>query len=125
MTDPCKPQAGRLPNFDALASKFFTAVDDVKKSVVEEAKALLASNASESAQYYFRVMEKQLNGPAGYLEKELNRWVAPCTSLCSSSDRAPTSSHIQRYHQRTRVIPLSFHQAGVVAEEAEPFAIQT
>ncbi|SJL09780.1 related to protein disulfide-isomerase A6 precursor [Armillaria ostoyae] len=66
-------KAGRLPNFDALASKFFAAADDLKKSVVEEAKALLASNASKSAQYYFRVMEKQVNGPAGYLEKELNR----------------------------------------------------
>ncbi|KAK0223361.1 protein disulfide isomerase [Armillaria fumosa] len=66
-------KAGRLSDFDALASEFFAAADDVKKSVVKEAKALLASNASESAQYYFRVMEKQLNGPAGYLEKELNR----------------------------------------------------
>ncbi|KAF9030941.1 disulfide isomerase [Hymenopellis radicata] len=67
-------QAGRLGDFDALASKLLVAAEDAKDAIVEEARALLAAaNVTPSAQYYLRVMEKQIQGAGGYIEKELNR----------------------------------------------------
>ncbi len=73
-------KAGRLGEFDVLASKLLVAVEDAKDTIVDEARALLAAaNSTPSAQYYLRVMEKQIQGAGGYIEKELNRYVShPC-----------------------------------------------
>ncbi|KAJ7475860.1 thioredoxin-like protein [Mycena latifolia] len=65
-------QAGRLPEFDALAGKFFGAVGDVRASLLKEAAALAAS-AGVVSNHYLRVMEKLVNGTEGYLEKETKR----------------------------------------------------
>ncbi|KAJ7756451.1 protein disulfide isomerase [Mycena maculata] len=65
-------QAGRHPEFDALASKFFVAVGDARASLLEEASALAAS-AGVASKHYLRVMEKLVNGTEGYLEKETKR----------------------------------------------------
>jgi protein disulfide-isomerase A6 len=66
--------AGRLPEFDALASKFFTAASSARESVYQEALAL-AGAGQASGKHYLRVMEKVVNGTEGYLEKEAKRCV--------------------------------------------------
>ncbi|KAJ7494745.1 protein disulfide isomerase [Mycena galericulata] len=65
-------KAGRLPEFDALASKFFVAAGDARASLLKDAAALAAS-AGAVSHHYVRVMEKLANGTEGYLEKEAKR----------------------------------------------------
>lgn len=61
-----------MPEFDSLASKFFSAASDARHSVYEEA-ALLAESAGASSQHYLRVMQKVVNGTEDYLTKESAR----------------------------------------------------
>ncbi|KAF8349122.1 thioredoxin-like protein [Amanita rubescens] len=61
-----KRAAGRLPEFDSLAQKFFEAATDAKKAVYQEALSL-AKN------HYLKVMDKIVNGAAEYIEKESKR----------------------------------------------------
>ncbi|KAF8638249.1 hypothetical protein AX17_002271 [Amanita inopinata Kibby_2008] len=66
-------EAGRVPEFDALASKFFAAAAaDAKGAIYKEAVAL-AKGSEAKAQHYLKVMEKVVNGSAGYIEKESKR----------------------------------------------------
>jgi len=65
-------QAGRLPEFDALASKFFSATGAARDAVYKEASAL-AAQVGPAASHYLRVMEKVVNGTEDYLTKESKR----------------------------------------------------
>ncbi|EJD06698.1 protein disulfide isomerase [Fomitiporia mediterranea MF3/22] len=65
-------EAGRIPEFDALAAKFFAAVSDVRSSILDEATAL-AKGAGAAAQHYLKVMSKVVNGSEEYLQKESAR----------------------------------------------------
>ncbi|KAJ7170695.1 protein disulfide isomerase [Mycena crocata] len=65
-------QAGRLAEFDALATKFFAAAGDARATLLKDAAALAAS-AGVVSKHYIRVMEKLVNGTEGYLEKETKR----------------------------------------------------
>ncbi|KAF7336633.1 Disulfide isomerase [Mycena venus] len=67
-------KAGRLAEFDALASKFFAAAADVRSTLLKDAVAL-AETAGLVSKHYVRVMEKLVNGTEGYLEKEAKRYV--------------------------------------------------
>jgi len=64
--------AGRLPEFDSLAQKFFEAATDAKKAVYQEALSL-AKNVEADAKHYLKVMDKIVNGAAEYIEKESKR----------------------------------------------------
>ncbi|KAF8627025.1 hypothetical protein AX15_004605 [Amanita polypyramis BW_CC] len=65
-------KAGRLPEFDVLAQKFFTAAADAKDAVYQEAK-YLAGEVKDNAKPYLKVMERIVNGSIGYIEKESKR----------------------------------------------------
>jgi protein disulfide-isomerase A6 len=65
-------QAGRHPEFDALASKFFTATGAARDSIYKEASAL-GAQVGPAAAHYIRVMEKVVNGKADYFSKESKR----------------------------------------------------
>ncbi|KAG6873925.1 hypothetical protein C0995_008964 [Termitomyces sp. Mi166 len=65
-------QAGRLPEFDSLASKFFVAGADARDSIFKEA-SVLAASVGEASKHYLRVMEKVVNGSDAYVQKEAAR----------------------------------------------------
>jgi len=65
-------KAGRLAEFDTLASKFFVAASDARQTLLADA-AKLAETAGAVSKHYLRVMEKIVNGTEGYLEKEAKR----------------------------------------------------
>ncbi|KAE9400234.1 protein disulfide isomerase [Gymnopus androsaceus JB14] len=64
--------AGRLADFDLLASKFFAASSDIRDSIYQEALTL-SSTVGDASKHYLRVMEKLVNGTEGYFEKESKR----------------------------------------------------
>ncbi|KAI0071063.1 protein disulfide isomerase [Panus rudis PR-1116 ss-1] len=64
--------AGRFPEFDALAAKFFSATGDDRQTVLKEAEVLL-KKAGEGAKHYLKVMEKVVNGSEEYIAKETKR----------------------------------------------------
>lgn len=64
--------AGRLPEFDTLASKFFVATGAARDAVYKEALEL-ASSAGAAGKHYLRIMEKVTNGTEAYIEKESKR----------------------------------------------------
>lgn len=72
LTYLCSLQAGRHPEFDSLAHKFFTASASARDSLYKEALDLAAA-AGAASKPYIRVMEKVVNGSAGYIEKESKR----------------------------------------------------
>ncbi|KAF9471225.1 protein disulfide isomerase [Pholiota conissans] len=65
-------EAGRLAEFDTLAHKFFTAPADARDALYKDALQLAATSGTAS-KHYIRVMEKVVNGTAGYVEKETKR----------------------------------------------------
>ncbi|ESK94635.1 disulfide isomerase [Moniliophthora roreri MCA 2997] len=65
-------EAGLVPEFDALATKFFVATADARDAVYKEALTL-ASTVGDASKHYLRVMEKVVNGSEEYLEKETKR----------------------------------------------------
>jgi len=65
-------QAGRHPEFDALASKFFSATGAARDAIYKEASAL-AVKIGPAAAHYLRVMEKVINGTEEYITKESKR----------------------------------------------------
>ena len=65
-------QAGRIPEFDALAAKFFAATSNIRSSLLDEA-TLLAKSVGETSQQYLKVMSKVVNGSEDYLHKESTR----------------------------------------------------
>lgn len=67
-------QAGRIPQFDELASKFFSAASSARAALLDEATAL-AKSADSTAQHYLRVMQKIANGSEAYIAKESTRYV--------------------------------------------------
>lgn len=73
-------QAGRTPEFDALASKFFTATGAARDAIYKEASAL-AAEAGPAAAHYLRVMEKTISGKEDHIAKESKRYVYSFLSL--------------------------------------------
>ncbi|KAK2460343.1 hypothetical protein APHAL10511_007732 [Amanita phalloides] len=65
-------EAGRLPEFDALAQRFFGAAADAKNNIYQEALKL-AKNADVDSKHYLKAMEKIVGGTAEYIEKESKR----------------------------------------------------
>ncbi|KAI0280771.1 thioredoxin-like protein [Russula aff. rugulosa BPL654] len=65
-------QAGRHPEFDALASKFITATGAARDAIYKEASAL-AAQIGPAAKHYIRVMEKVVSGKEDYFTKESKR----------------------------------------------------
>ncbi|KAG6817654.1 hypothetical protein H0H87_005411 [Tephrocybe sp. NHM501043] len=65
-------QAGRLAEFDVLASKFFTASAGARDAIFKEA-TLLAASAGAASKHYLRVMEKVVNSSEAYIQKESTR----------------------------------------------------
>lgn len=65
-------QAGRLPEFDGLAAKFFEATSSARQTILKDASAL-AQTVGPAAKHYIRVMEKVVNGSEEYLQKEVKR----------------------------------------------------
>ncbi|CAL1698925.1 unnamed protein product [Somion occarium] len=65
-------QAGRLPEFDSLASKFFDATGEARQLILKDAESL-ASTVGPVAKHYVKVMEKVVNGSEAYIEKETKR----------------------------------------------------
>jgi protein disulfide-isomerase A6 len=64
--------AGRLPELDALASKFFVATGDARNAIYKEALSLAVA-AGVTGKHYLKVMEKVVNGTEAYFEKEAKR----------------------------------------------------
>lgn len=64
--------AGRLPDFDELAHKFYSAGADARQSVLDEATSL-SKNAGTAAQQYLKVMKKIVGDSEAYLSKESAR----------------------------------------------------
>ncbi|KAF9267752.1 protein disulfide isomerase [Marasmius fiardii PR-910] len=65
-------EAGLVPEFDTLASKFFVATADARDSLYKEALEL-ATSIGGASKHYLRVMEKVVNTSEKYLEKESKR----------------------------------------------------
>jgi len=65
-------QAGRNAEFDALASKFFSASGAAQDAVYKEASAL-AAQVGPAATHYLRVMGKVVSGTEDYVAKESKR----------------------------------------------------
>jgi len=65
-------EAGRNAEFDALASKFFSASGAARDAVYKEASAL-AAQAGPAATHYLRVMGKVVSGTEDYVAKESKR----------------------------------------------------
>jgi protein disulfide-isomerase A6 len=65
-------QAGRNLEFDALASKFFTATGAARGAIYKEASAL-AAEVGPAAAHYLRVMEKVISGKEDHITKESKR----------------------------------------------------
>jgi protein disulfide-isomerase A6 len=65
-------EAGRHPEFDSLASKFFMATGAARDSIYKEASSL-AVKVGPTASRYLRVMEKVVNGTEDYIAKESKR----------------------------------------------------
>lgn len=65
-------QAGRLPDFDKLASQFFAATGAARAEIYKDATTL-AETVGPAAKHYVRVMEKVVNGSEEYVEKEGKR----------------------------------------------------
>jgi protein disulfide-isomerase A6 len=64
--------AGRHPDFDALAAKFFAAESGARAEIYKEATTL-AKTAGAAANHYIKVMEKVANNTDAYLTKEKTR----------------------------------------------------
>ncbi|PCH35051.1 disulfide isomerase [Wolfiporia cocos MD-104 SS10] len=64
--------AGRLPEFDTLATKFLDATGEARDAIYKDA-AELAAAVGPAASHYVRVMEKVVNGSEEYVEKEAKR----------------------------------------------------
>jgi protein disulfide-isomerase A6 len=73
-------QAGRNLEFDALASKFFTATGAARGAIYKEASAL-AAEVGPAAAHYLRVMEKVISGKEDHITKESKRYVYSSLSL--------------------------------------------
>jgi protein disulfide-isomerase A6 len=61
-----------VPTLDQLAHKFFTASAGARDSLYKEALDI-AATAGVASKHYLKVMEKVVNGTAGYVEKESKR----------------------------------------------------
>ncbi|THH17252.1 hypothetical protein EUX98_g9166 [Antrodiella citrinella] len=65
-------EAGRIPEFDTLAERFFDAAGSVRQEIFQDASTL-AATVGGAAKQYLKVMEKVVNGSEEYLEKESKR----------------------------------------------------
>jgi len=65
-------EAGRIPEFDTLAEKFFDAAGHVRQEILQDASTL-AKTVGPAAAHYLKVMEKVVNGSEEYLAKESKR----------------------------------------------------
>lgn len=67
-------EAGRHPDFDSLAIKFFATTGAARDAIYKEASTL-AVEVGPAATRYLRVMEKVVNGTEDYFSKESKRYV--------------------------------------------------
>jgi len=77
-------EAGRHPEFDKLASKFFTATGPARDAIYKEASAL-AAEVGPAAAHYLRVMKKVVSGTEDYTTKESKRLASILQKGVSSS----------------------------------------
>ncbi|KAH9937970.1 protein disulfide isomerase [Amylocystis lapponica] len=77
--------AGRLPEFDTLASQFYAATGAARDAIYKDATTL-AESVGPAAKHYVRVMEKVVNNSEAYVEKETKR----LASILSKRTLAPT-----------------------------------
>lgn len=88
------PQAGRHPEFDALASKFFSAIGSAARDAIYKEASALAAQVGPVATHYLRVMEKVANGSEDYIAKETKRYVHVIQFRFESPNTTPfTVSH--------------------------------
>ncbi|EMD32246.1 hypothetical protein CERSUDRAFT_88243 [Gelatoporia subvermispora B] len=64
--------AGRLPEFDTIASQFALAAGAARETLYKDAVAL-SETVGPAAKHYVRVMEKVVGGTENYVEKEAKR----------------------------------------------------
>ncbi|KAJ7284994.1 protein disulfide isomerase [Mycena rebaudengoi] len=110
-------KAGRLADFDALASKFFVAAGDARDALFKDAAALAAS-AGAVSKHYLRVMEKLVNGTEEYVEKESKR----LETILKKRNLAPAKlDEIKIKHNILRAFtePLKEEEKVEEAEEAK------
>jgi protein disulfide-isomerase A6 len=67
-------KAGRIATLDTFARNLFTALPDVRATMYTEAKNA-AEAVGTAGSYYLRVMQKLIDGPEDYIEKEVRRYV--------------------------------------------------
>ncbi|KIM39834.1 hypothetical protein M413DRAFT_29010 [Hebeloma cylindrosporum] len=104
-------EAGLVPTLDRLAHKFFTASAASRDSLYKEALDIAAA-AGVASKHYLRVMEKVVNGTAGYVEKEskrLNSILAKRNLAASKLDEIKIKANILK----------SFLEERAAAEESK------
>jgi protein disulfide-isomerase A6 len=105
--------AGRVPELDTLASKFFSASGTARDTVYQEALAL-ADTFGVAGKHYFRVMEKVVNGSEAYLEKETKR----LASILEKRTMSPAK--LDEIKIKANILAAFVaEKAGQVKEEAE------
>ena len=97
-------QGGRHVELDTLARKFYTASASARDSLYSEALQIVAT-AGSAAKHYVRVMEKLINGSAGYIEKESKRYAL---TVCHRHLRMPIFFSLTdwRASYRNAIFPL-------------------
>ncbi|KAJ3474292.1 hypothetical protein NLI96_g12540 [Meripilus lineatus] len=108
-------EAGRLPEFDSLASKFFEATASARQTIFKDASAL-AQNVGPAAKHYLRVMEKVVNGSEEYLAKESKRL---SSILSKRSLSAQKLDEIKIKHNILSAFKRAEEKLEEVVEEAE------
>jgi len=99
-------QAGRTPEFDSLATKFFVATGAARDAIYKEAVSL-AAQVGPAANHYIRVMEKVAKGSEDYITKESAR----LASILQKRTMAPTK--IDEIKRKVNIL------AAFVAEKVE------
>jgi len=103
-------EAGRHPEFDALASKFFSAAGAARDAVYKEA-SVLAAQVGPVAAHYLRVMEKAAVSSSGdYIAKETKRLASILEKRVLSSEKLDEI--------KTKANVLAAFAAKKVVEEA-------
>lgn len=128
------PYAGRMPSLDGLAARFYTAADNVRKSVVDEARKFAdelrtkeRSPAKDSAAaYYLRVMEKSLRDGTQYVQKEAER-IAHLLERHAQGTGKFTEDKIDQLQRRYNVLTAFMNEriASVANKAASDLADKT
>ncbi|KIY43825.1 disulfide isomerase [Fistulina hepatica ATCC 64428] len=114
-------EAGRLPDFDTLANKFFIAATDAKGIILQEAMSL-AETVGVAAKPYVHVMEKMLNSTDDYLAKEASRLeglLKKRTLTPAKLDEIKIKSNILRAFSAPEVSEETADEDAIGKDEAE------